>query len=148
MAEEILVKEQLTDRMIAVGKHLLAELENTDLRVLTAFWLYDAELNEWHLTLATPRLDNDGPRKLFFTILEVLQREEEALHGLQLTDVKLLSSNEPLVRAVAGANQSWNGLSGKRLRNTGMNGVHVDDIYIYFVKDSVEPPNDLIWNTF
>ena len=136
MAEEILVKEQLTDTMVEIGRRLLAELKNTEVQVSAAFWLYDEEMNEWHLTLVTPQLDSDGPRKLFFTILEVLQREEKALHNLQLTSVKLLSPNAPMVMAIAGANMIHS-LVGRRISRAYFGGTYVGDMYMYFISDSI-----------
>ena len=62
MAEEVLVKEQLTPDMIAAGHELTRRLrQDRDFGLICSLWLYSAESNRWKLTVATPVVDNSGP---------------------------------------------------------------------------------------
>lgn len=141
MAEEILVKEQLTDSMVRAGEELLKRLKSTDLEIVAAFWLYTSETNSWQLMLVSPQVDSQGPRRAYAQVRGLLHDAAQKPIGLDLSDITVLGSNENLARAVAGANRLWGDLSGKRLRNTGMDGIYVDDIYVYFVNDSAIPPH-------
>jgi hypothetical protein len=139
MADEILVKEQLTDKMIKAGKRLLHRLDSVSLEVVAAFWLYTSETNKWQLIIATPQVDIEGPRKLYGQIRQVLRDGPHKDSELDLLDITVFSPSEPLVRAIASIRNLTNDISGKRLTRSNLNGVYVEDIYIYFVKDSVNP---------
>jgi hypothetical protein len=49
MAENTVVKEQLTEEMIDSGARLTAELDRLGLPVTVAMWFFYPEMNEWRL---------------------------------------------------------------------------------------------------
>ena len=55
MAENAVVKEQLTDAMIEAGAELTSKLDEIGLSVTAAFWLLIPDLNEWRLLFASDR---------------------------------------------------------------------------------------------
>lgn len=138
MAEEILVKESLTKEMIEAGGELLRRLEKTGLEVAAAFWLYTSETNEWRLMLACPSVDTEGLRHPYGMIWDVLYGRPDGIEGIESTDTIVLSPSETLVRALANV-LGLIDIAKKRLGPTGINSIPVDDIYVYFVKGSVEP---------
>ncbi len=138
MAEDILVKEPLTREMIDAGQELLRRLDEVGFEVAAAFWLYTSETNRWRLMLAHPGVDVTGAKPAYGTIWDVLYGRPDGIADLESTDTTVLSSSDNLVRAVASVGHMID-ISGKRLGPTGLNGVYVDDIYIYFIRDSVEP---------
>src|SRR5438046_3741847 len=101
MADEILVKEQLTEKMIKLGKQLIDRLASTELKVVAAFWLYKRDSNQWQLVLASPQVDKEGLRKYYAIIWEVLHKGRDKISELDLENIDLVSSNERLVRAIA-----------------------------------------------
>ena len=140
MAEEILVKEPLTHEMIAAGEELMRVLEAANIELSALFWLYTVEAGQWRLTLATPLVDTLGPKKTYATVRNALSSASSAIQGLDLLSVTAVSPNERLVRALASVSGLANSsLATKRLPRSYLNGIYVDDIYIYFVKDSVKP---------
>lgn len=148
MAEDVLVKEQLTDKMIKLGKQLIDRLASTDLKVVAAFWLYRPDSNDWRLTLASPQVDEYGLRKYLTIIWEVLHKGRDKISGLDLENVNLISSDERLVRALASTNQLTGqptGLAGKRLSRSTFNGEYLEDVYVYFVEDSVKSLPSPAW---
>lgn len=138
MAEEILVKEPLTKDRVEAGGKLLSRLFEIGLEVVAAFWLYTSENNEWRLMLACPSADTEGPRSIYGKIWDALYGQVEKPLDIESTDTMVLTPTDTLVRALANV-KSLVDISGKRLGPTGINGIPVDDIYVYFVKDSVEP---------
>jgi hypothetical protein len=139
MAEEILVKEQLTDKMIKAGKQLVKQLEATEIEVVAAFWLYTAETSEWQLILASPQVDTEGPRKVYSVIWDILHKGSKKVIDLDLIDIAVRGLHDRIVRALAGVNQLYDkpGLAGKRLKRSNFDGIYVEDIYIYFVKENI-----------
>jgi hypothetical protein len=139
MAEEILVKEQLTDKMIRAGKQLVKQLEATEIELVAAFWLYTAETNEWQLVLASPQVDIEGPIKVYTVISGILRNSSSKAIDLDLANVNVRGLYDRTVRALAGVNQLYDspGLAGKRLKRSNFNGIYVEDIYVYFAKEDI-----------
>lgn len=150
MAQEILVKEVLTDRMIDAGKQLLENVGGTKADIVAAFWLYFPEASEWRLVLVSSRVDEDGPRKLYAELAEKLYRENEKVYGLDLRNITFFSPREKLVGALAGANRSYkqsvgHDLSGQRLTDVYLDGVYAEELYLYFMDASVKPSRGSNW---
>src|SRR5207249_154040 len=101
-------------------------------------WLYSLEANEWRLVLVSPQVDTEGPRKIYGMIWDALYKRSDRVMGLDLLSISVFSPDDTLVRALASANDLV-ALSGKRLTRNRLNGVFIEDVYIYFVKDSVKP---------
>lgn len=144
MAEETLVREHLTDQMVKAGADLLLRLEAVGFEVAAAFWLYNSEAGEWRLTLAWPHFDAEGPRKGYERILDALNQPPGKIPGIDLLNITVVSPNDALVRAMAGANRITP-LLGKRLSGNRLNGIYIMDAYIYFIGDSVMPLDGPRW---
>src|SRR5271165_3994569 len=98
MAEEILVKEQLTPEMITVGRDMSLRLRDRGFELVSSFWFYHLESNSWRLVLASPVVDREGPRKAYEIIDQILQENWDM--GLWLRDISALSPSNRLVQAV------------------------------------------------
>ncbi len=146
MAEEVLVGQVLTTEMIKAGEELLKEVQKSDLDVTAAFWLYFAESGEWRLVLVSPRVDTDGPKKLYSRLSKLLYRDGLKVYGLDSLNITFVSPNDRLVRAIANTGRLAD-LSGKRLSGANFSGEFVDDIYIYFIGDPAEPSDGRAWYT-
>ena len=137
MAEEILVKEQLTKEMIIIGEDVLQALRKDKFEILALFWLYSSESNEWTLTIVSPQVDSDGPLKTYARVGNAITKGAKTINASTL-NLTVLSPNEDLVRALASVN-AFSPLSRIRLSRSGLNGIYVEDIYIYFIASSVQP---------
>lgn len=144
MAEEILVKEPLTREMIEAGAELLRRLDEIDLDVVAAFWFYTSETNKWKLMLACPSVDTEGQKAAYGKIWDVLYGRPDGVPGIESTDTVVLSPSETTVKALAGVNRLGN-LTNKRLPRSNFGDIYVEDIYVYFVKDSVKPLAETNW---
>ncbi|HYP39715.1 MAG TPA: hypothetical protein VEX13_05075 [Chloroflexia bacterium] len=144
MAEEILVKEPFTKEMIEAGEAFKRILVNADFDLAAIFWLYTSEANKWRLLIASPQVDTEGPKRTYATIREILSEVSSEAPELDLWSITVLGSGETLVRTLAGANRHL-GLSNKRLPGINLNGVYIEDIYVYCIADSVEPLRGSDW---
>jgi hypothetical protein len=145
MAEEILVKEPFTKEMIQAGEALKGILVNAGFNLAAIFWLYTSDTNKWRLMIASPQVDNEGPKRTYATIREILSEVSGEVPDLDLWSITVLGSGETLVRTLAGANRHL-GLSNKRLPGIYLNGVYIEDIYVYYIADSVEPLGGSDWH--
>ena len=134
MAEATLVKEVLTDDMIAAGAAVTRALDAAGWPVVASLWLFDAESNQWRLVLASPTVTQTGP-------LAAYRRVGEALGALNLAlplgGLSVVPPDDPTVRALASAFRPGMHIEGRRVSRTAINGLFVDDAYLYRIKSVV-----------
>lgn len=128
MAEEILVKEALTDQMIEAGASVVQNL-NGQFLVDAAVWLYLSDTNRWRLLLATPEVHTEGPLKAYKRLLRAFGNA--AMHGLTIEDVSVIDSRDPLIRLLRGAMKTDRSGRGIRFSRSTIKGQFIDDAYIY-----------------
>ena len=129
MAEEALVKEALTDGMIAAGSTVLEMLDHRNFAVDAAMWVYLSDVNQWRLLLATPGVRIDGPRKAYKRLVQILRNV--SVHGLSVQNIAVVDSHDPfiqLVRSAIGVSSTSNGV---RFARNMVNGQFIEDAYIY-----------------
>ncbi len=129
MAEETLVKEALTDKMIEKGASVVEALDKRSFLVDAALWFYLSDLNRWRLVLATPEVHVEGPRKTYKRLLQVIRNSQ--VHGIGLQDVAVLDSHDPLIKLLRAAIQTDRGLSRIRFSRNTVNGQFIEDALIY-----------------
>ena len=131
MAENTVVKEQLTEPMIEAGELLVRKLDEMGVPVSSAFWLFDAEVNEWRLFLASPEVDAKGPLHVYGMIHEATRQLDPDSAEVLFLAVGLLSANAELPRLMRGAIRAGSGISRIRFRKNVMGGRLIDDALIY-----------------
>jgi len=139
MAEEVLVKEPLTQDMIEAGQEMAQILTATGYEYDALFWLYTSEANMWRLTIVSSKV-KDGPLKAYAELREALESVPNGLvqkRNLGLFGISLMNADDPLVLALAGASKMTN-LSDQRLTRTYINWVYIEDAYVYFISNSLE----------
>jgi hypothetical protein len=136
MVEKILVKGQLTREMIEAGRDLLARLKESNHEVVAAYWLYNSDAGEWRLTLAMPEVDAHGPREVYSRIWSLLAGDGGRFIGLDLSNITVISPNDPFVTTLAAYTTRpapHNGPTDARMSRIELGGTYVEDIYLYFV---------------
>lgn len=133
MAENAMVKEQLTDAMIEAGEELTTELEKRGLRVAAAFWLFVPELNEWRIFFASPDVDSRGPRSVYEIVQQVLDQLETKAAAIPLSVVFLLGADADLVRLLKVAVRTGPSVNRIRFSKNVINGQFIEDALIYRV---------------
>ena len=128
MAEEPLVKEVLTEHMIAAGAELTTELDRAKWPVVAALWLFDADNNEWRLLLASPSVRLAGPRAAYAQVASTLRNLRTPL---PLESVTVVEPEDSRIRLLTSAYQSNRNLEGHRFFRGAIGGHVIDDAYIY-----------------
>src|SRR3954447_26639315 len=100
MAEEVLVKEAFSKDMENAGAELIIALDQANIPIDAAFWLYIPELNVWRLMLSSPKLSTEGPKSLYHRINNVLSRMTGSEFKLSIEYISVVDPRTPIVSAL------------------------------------------------
>jgi hypothetical protein len=128
MDQNVLVKESLTQEMIAAGTGLVSYLDAHDWSPEAAFWYFDAEENRWRLYLASRKVETDGPRSAYEKIADAIQNK--GITDFDLEDVSAISINDELPRALKKVIR-LDGINTIRIQKSTVNGHFIPDMLIY-----------------
>ena len=125
--------ESLTGTDIEFGKALWHRLRgNNTFPARGALWLFQSESGEWHLVIATPRVDEVGPRKAYeelSNITRLIPADSE-----QLLRIELISPMQPIYQALRTVFNKTKSVEGARLGNTQIGGMYINDAYLYEIR--------------
>ena len=127
MAENILVKEALTNEMIGAGAELIASLDRQGWPPAWAFWMFDPERNDWRLILRPPATAKENDMESYQRIRNTLRATTTPL---SLTDISVRPDPGILQALASGLPQGWEE-RGRRLKRTALERVYIDDVYLY-----------------
>ena len=136
MAQDSVVKEQLTDDMIRAGAELTKGLDELQWPVLASLWLYGSEGGQWRLILASPRVTTDGPKKSYETIQAALAAIPGAKGILTLSSIGVADPKDSLITLLHVAIRTGPTIGGIRFTRNVINGHFIEDAYIYRVSDT------------
>ncbi len=131
MAENGVVKEQLTPEMIDAGAVLTQSLDDHGLPVQAAFWLFDAEINEWRLVIASSEAASKGPRAVYRRIQEALDQLGPQASAAPFSAIRVVEPGTELVRLLGTAVRTGSGIGRIRFQKNVINGHFIDDALIY-----------------
>jgi hypothetical protein len=125
--------EALTANDMDFGKILWQGLRgNKTFPANGALWLFDRESGEWHLLIATPRVDEVGARKAYEELSAITRRLPA--DSTQLLRIELVSPKQPLYRALRSVFGDTASVEGARLGSTQIGGMYIDDAYLYEIR--------------
>jgi hypothetical protein len=131
MAQDSLVKELLTDKMIHAGAELTKKLDELQWPVFASLWLYESEGNQWRLLIASERVTVDGPQKSYQKIQSALAAIEDVNSALALSDIGVTDPQDPLIRLLGMAIGTGRQVGGIRFKRNVINGHLIEDAYVY-----------------
>jgi hypothetical protein len=131
MAENTVVKEQLTEEMIEAGAQLTARLDEMGMHVAAAMWSFEPDVNEWRLLFASPDVSTAGPRSVYEKIEAARQALGEQAAAAPLSAIGLLDVEHPLVKLLRMAIRTGSGVPHIRFSKNVINGHFIDDALIY-----------------
>jgi len=131
LAEEPMVKPDLTTRMIEAGRQFLEELDRHKFRARACFWFYFPESDRWRFVVASPERRVRGPLAAYRKLDALARKVTHAIELFGPGDVTVLKDNDSLVVVLRKAISPRPGIGGVRLTNAAVNGTFVDDAYIY-----------------
>jgi len=131
MAEEILVKEALTEEMKSEGASLMQKLDEFDWRVVAAFWYFESDFNRWKLFLASPRVNVDGVKEGYGAVIKALKALNQSRAAL--SHISVVAPDHPLVRRLVSAIQTGWTISGISFPRQAIDGSIFEEAYLYRV---------------
>jgi len=125
--------EALSGIDIDFGKSLWHALRGNDkFPVDGALWLSRSESDAWHLVVATPRVDEIGPRKAYEELSKITRRLPS--DPGQLSRIELISPRQPFYQALRSVFGKSASVEGARLGNTQIGGMYINDAYLYEIR--------------
>lgn len=123
--------KNLTAADIDFGRVLWQSLHrNRTFRANGALW-FQSESGEWNLLIATPRVDEIGRRRAYLELAKIANRI--LTDSGKLLKVELISPKLPLYRALRSVFGKTASVEGARLGNTQIDGMYIDDAFLYAV---------------
>ena len=131
MAQDVLVTQSLTDPMIEAGAKLIERLDATDSDVRSAFWLYSSDTQTWKLVIASPLVDEKGPRDYYKRIIDANMLASTEEQTLSINDVRVVGTKHHMHQLLASAFGDTPSVFGRRLTGNTINGVFIEDAHLY-----------------
>ncbi len=130
MVEEILVTDYLSSQMIAAGAELIRHLQAEEFDVEAAFWSYKPDHRSWRLMISSPLVQQEGSRNAYQKIHTVTTKIEKQPH-IRLQNISVLSSHDPLVRALIKNYEQAAVSPGIHLPRQVIDDQFTEDVFLY-----------------
>lgn len=129
------LKEPLTQEMVDAGRELTRYLDSR-IPITASLWFYFTVPNSWRLLLVSPLVATQGPREMYRQVQSALSRIRQghlgsSLHMLELDHITVVDDQQDTVKALRAALKVDNDLGGVRFPNVRINGMPIEDSYIY-----------------
>jgi hypothetical protein len=108
------------------GAELVRALDAAGFPVLAALWMHYPDIETWKLLIATPKANE--PQKAYTEIRHIVDGAK--LDAPDLAQIRLVLPDDQTVTTLSQAIRV-EGLSGVRFSRNMINGIYVDDAYIY-----------------
>jgi len=131
MVTETVVKESLSGEMISAGAELTRCLDDAEFLVSASLWYYMPDTNTWRLIVASPKVEIQGIKKAYKQIQSVIFKMPADKPKISLKDITVVGPKDPLVSLLRVAIKTGEGISGMRFSQNIINGVLIEDTYIY-----------------
>jgi hypothetical protein len=128
MADEVLLKEPLTDQMIREGEALTRQLDDMGVPLTASFWLYASERNDWRLTFASPLVASEGQLAFYDTLIKAMHALNQPI--IDLLHISVFYPNAPVVQALSTLTPDGVLVQSKRF-NGALDRYYIDDAYLY-----------------
>ena len=120
----------LTDTDIEFGRKLWHELSASSVFPIAGMlWLLDSE---WHLLIASPVVDELGPRDAYRKLAASVRLAPD--DHPRLLRVQLTSPKNPLYEALRSVFGKAASVEGARLGGSQVGGMYIEDAYLYGVR--------------
>jgi len=129
-----MVETALTKDLIEAGKVLVRELDKTQLEPDAAFWFYFPDIQAWKLVIAEIKVGPRGPKEVYSQIQRILRKLPKDVAVLSLDDIALARPDAAIVALLRKAVRTGPGISGIRFKRNVIDGMLIEDAYIYRVR--------------
>ncbi len=115
---------------IEAGQKIVEKLDEGDFKPTAAFWFYVSDLKEWQLMLASNFVDQKGPLASYKYVQEKLMEIFPDI-SVSIINIVLLSPQNELIKLFQTVIRTENKVGGIRFARNIINGVFIEDAYIY-----------------
>ena len=122
MDQDVLVNDR-----IAAGEAVVRALDAGEYPLAAAFWNYFSDLSGWRLVVVPRDFAGGAVKDELLRIRRTLKAQGV---NFDLSDVKVSSVENPLVKALSVLVRG-EGAAGIRAQQNWINGVYIEDAYIY-----------------
>lgn len=126
-----MVETTLTPEMIGEGAIVIQKLDEMGISPDAAFWFYFPDIGAYKLILAQVKVGADGPKGVYRSIQKALQGLGTLASHISLDDVAVAKPDAPVVKLLAQVIGTGAGISGIRFSKNVIDGIPIDDAYIY-----------------
>jgi len=92
-----MVTPALVEKEIADGTRLIQSLDTHNVRHSAVLWAQKMDDPQWELIIATPLVDERGPRSAYTDVQGILKSFDPPL-SITLQDITVVSPGEPLIK--------------------------------------------------
>lgn len=131
MAEELVVKESLTEDMISAGIRLTERLDEDSSAIAASFWYLVSEDRSWKLIIASPLVETEGPKSFYKRVMRANSKAAKSENIIPLSNIVVVPQHNELVSLLRLAITTGGGISGIRFTQNAINGHFIEDAYIY-----------------
>ena len=83
------------------------------------------------LVIATPEVRTEGPKKVYEKIRSLVSTIRARNPLVPLEEISVVDPNSPIIKVLKSGLRTWPGSGGVRFSRNVVNGVLVEDAYIY-----------------
>lgn len=128
------LKVPLDKDMLDAGRSLTRELVKV-VPLTASFWFYFPETQTWRLMIASSDVSKLGPRKVYqFVQNAIAKLPDGAASRVALENVSVVENRHPIVHLLRSIIRTGSRIANIRFANNTVNGIHVDDAFIYLMK--------------
>lgn len=120
----------LTPSDIEFGKRVTEALDKAKFPFNGTLWLYDESAEDWEFVVVTPLVDEEGRRESYLKLSKTVSAV--AASDTQLLRLTVMSPNQAIFKAIRSIFKVP-GVGSVRVQNTVLNGIPVQDAYLYRV---------------
>jgi hypothetical protein len=124
-------KAALVNIDVEKGSEILKVLDDTNLKVRVALWLYSPDYEDWRLVLSSKEFDQTDLVQAYGLVNSALDAAGIALE--QTPPILILSMNSPFIRALRKIFGKTKSVEGMRFGGQMIGDRFVDDAYVYRV---------------
>lgn len=115
------------------GGKLISILEEAGLDIRAALWLYSSDPDKWELVIATPFIDQNGPKKTYTFIQSELAKMESS-PGIDLEDISAVSPEYHIIKALLKIRRVYPTGTIRWLEGALIDNVFIEAAYVYRLK--------------
>ena len=105
-------------------------MDRAGIPLIVAFWSYFVGAQEWRLVLATPLVEQVGPRAVYSKVQKIL-RADPILKTMPLSQITVIGRGDPMTRLGASSLPLTDPFRGGTVTSTSAPEVNIDSRFVY-----------------